>query len=104
LTIKQLEEYHASRKELLLVERQMMAMGEESHQTPRLKERLEKLTAELDMVNDYIDSLDDSLSRQLITLRYVEGMTRKDVGAFVGLSEVQAGRRIKSLLSVLPDS
>jgi DNA-directed RNA polymerase specialized sigma24 family protein len=86
-----------ARKELLVVERQLEACNEGSYQVPHLRARKGRLMAELAAVEDYVDSLDSSLMRQLVTLHFVEGMSIKEVAAYVGYSEKHACRLLKSL-------
>ena len=54
----------------------------------RLKEKLQRRVDDLiDLVveiNEYIETIDDSLIRQIITLRYVNGLTWDQVAAHVG--------------------
>lgn len=56
--------------------------------TQRLQKRLEKRLAELvkllEDTHDYIESIDDSLIRQIITLRHIEGLTWEQVAARIG--------------------
>ena len=86
MTKDQLEKYVTTRNELLLVTRQLEICGDESRQAARLKARADLLTAELDSVEEYIDSLESSFLRQVATLRYVEGLSLKDTAAIVGYS------------------
>jgi len=54
----------------------------------RLKEKLQRRVDDLiDLVveiNEYIETIDDSLIRQIITLRYVNGLTWDQVAAHIG--------------------
>ena len=54
----------------------------------RLKEKLQRRVDDLiDLVveiNEYIETIDDSLIRQIITLRYVNGLTWDQVAARIG--------------------
>jgi hypothetical protein len=54
----------------------------------RLKEKLQRRVDDLiDLVveiNEYIETIDDSLLRQIITLRHVNGLTWDQVAAHIG--------------------
>lgn len=54
----------------------------------RLQRRLSRRVAELmdllEELNDYLEKIDDSLIRQIIMLRYVEGLTWEQVAAKIG--------------------
>jgi len=50
----------------------------------KFNERIEKLTALVEEVNDYVESIDDSLIRQIIILRYIDGYTWEQVAAHIG--------------------
>ena len=104
LTRKQLETCYQLRKELALTVRRIETCGEDSPQTQRLKEKADVLSAEIEAVENYIDSLDNSLMRQIATLRFVEGMTLKDTAAYVGYSVMQTKRYIHKLLQALTGS
>ena len=53
----------------------------------RLKRVKRKLTSLMDLVeeaNEYINGIDDSLIRQILSLRYVNGLTWEQVAAHIG--------------------
>lgn len=58
------------------------------HRTQRLKRKLEKKVTELvellEATHEYIENIDDSLIRQIITLRHIEGLTWEQVAARIG--------------------
>jgi hypothetical protein len=62
--------------------------GGYERRTQRLKKRLEKRVTELikllEATHDYIENIDDSLIRQIITLRHIEGLTWEQVAARIG--------------------
>ena len=64
------------------------AHEEHSRKMKRLKERLQRRLGDLiDLVveiNEYIETIDDSLLRQIITLRHVNGLTWDQVAASIG--------------------
>lgn len=64
------------------------AHEEHSRKMKRLKERLQRRVDDLiDLVveiNEYIETIDDSLLRQIITLRHVNGLTWDQVAAHIG--------------------
>ena len=59
-----------------------------NRKTRRLQRKLERRVEELlDLVeetNDFIESIDDSLIRQIISLRYINGLTWEQVAAHIG--------------------
>ena len=62
--------------------------NEYNQKTRRLQRKLKRRTEELiDLVeemNRYIENIDDSLIRQIITLRYINGLTWEQVAARIG--------------------
>jgi len=50
----------------------------------KLNNRLNKLITQREQLEEYIVSIDDSLIRQIMTLRYVEGMGWKQVAQNIG--------------------
>jgi DNA-directed RNA polymerase specialized sigma subunit len=96
MTVEQLKKCYPLRKELALTVRRMEASVGGLHQE-RLRKKADALSAEIDAVMDYIESLESSLMRQVLTLRYFEGQDWKAVGAFVGLSRSQLTRILNKL-------
>lgn len=64
----------------------------------RLKEKLQRRVDDLiDLVveiNEYIETIDDSLLRQIITLRHVNGLTWDQVAASIGGGNTADGVRM----------
>ena len=52
----------------------------------KLKRKLEALMDERDRVLDYIETVPDSIMRQILMLKYINGMTWKQIGAEIGYS------------------
>lgn len=50
----------------------------------QLRRRLDELVDLMEEANKFIDSIDDSLIRQIITLRYIDGLTWNEVAARIG--------------------
>lgn len=50
----------------------------------KLKRRVEELIDLVDETNDYIENINDSLIRQILTLRYIDGLPWKIVAERIG--------------------
>lgn len=50
----------------------------------KLSRRMEELIDLVEETNEYIESIDDSLIRQIIALRYINGLTWDQVAASIG--------------------
>jgi len=50
----------------------------------KLNRRIDELVDLVEETYEYIDNIDDSLVRQIITLRYVNGLTWQQVAASIG--------------------
>ena len=50
----------------------------------KLNRRAEELLDLVEETNDYIENIDDSFIRQVITLRYINGLTWEQVAAHIG--------------------
>ena len=70
--------------------------GYGSRAIPRLIERKTKLEAECDAVERYIEAVEDSVVRQLLVRKYIEGKTIGEAAQFVGYSDRQAKRIIQA--------
>jgi len=117
MTRRRIEQYSKLRSEIVMLEGQILSAqlfgddyvsdvvqnsqrtqvikGYGSRAIPRLCERKAKYEAECDAVEHFIESLDDSVMRHLLTRRYIEARSLKETADLVGYSQVQAGRLIK---------
>jgi hypothetical protein len=50
----------------------------------KLSRRIEELIDLVEETNEYIENIDDSLIRQIISLRYINGLTWQQVAAHIG--------------------
>lgn len=50
----------------------------------RLQRRLDELMELVEETNEYIHTIDDSLIRQILSLRYINGLTWEQVAAHIG--------------------
>jgi DNA-directed RNA polymerase specialized sigma subunit len=73
----------------------METLSENSPLLQRLNIKATSLVARIEAVEDYIDSIDRSIVRQILTLRYVEGLTLKEIGAYVGYNAATITRLLK---------
>ncbi len=73
----------------------LVIKGYGSRAIPRLCERRSRFEADCNEVEHFIEALDDSIMRQLLTRRYIEGNTLKDTAQLVGYSVKQASRLIE---------
>ncbi len=54
----------------------------------KLKRKLDELMDERDKVLDYIETVPDSIMRQILMLKYINGMTWEQIGGEIGYSGV----------------
>lgn len=52
----------------------------------KLKRKLDELMDERDRVMDFINTVSDSVLRQILILKYINGMTWEQIGAEIGYS------------------
>ena len=60
----------------------------------RLQRRVDELMDLLEEINEYIEGIDDSLLRQIISLRHVNGLTWDQVAASIGGGNTGDGVRM----------
>lgn len=60
----------------------------------RLQRRVDELMDLLEEINEYIEGIDDSLIRQIISLRHVNGLTWDQVAASIGGGNTGDGVRM----------
>ncbi|HEY9060967.1 MAG TPA: RNA polymerase subunit sigma-24 [Pseudobacteroides sp.] len=65
----------------------------------KLKRKLDELMDERDKVLEYTNTLDDSLLRQIIILKYINGMTWEQIGGEVGYSARTVRRKHSKFFS-----
>ena len=66
----------------------------------RYTDRIQKMQADCDETEQWIEAIPDSLTRRIFRMRYIEGMTLKQVGNRVHMDKSTVGRKIDSFLKV----
>jgi len=61
----------------------------------QLQRRIDELLNLMKETNEYINNIDDSLIRQIISLKYVDGLTWEQVAASIGGGNTAEGLRKK---------
>ncbi|KNY24828.1 hypothetical protein [Pseudobacteroides cellulosolvens] len=59
----------------------------------KLKRKLEELMDERDKVLEYIETVPDSIMRQILMLKYINGMTWEQIGMKIGYSARSVRRK-----------
>ncbi len=60
----------------------------------RYMNRIAKLQKECDLVEEYIENIEDSVTRRIFRMYYLEGMSQKDVGVAVHIDRSRVSRKI----------
>ena len=68
---------------------------------PRLSARKASCEAECAAVEKYIESVDDSVMRQILTRRYIENRTLKETAELVSYSESRVKQLLRGFLETL---
>lgn len=69
----------------------------------KLNNKLCELMDERDKLNDFIETVDDSVMRMILTLKYVNGLTWHQIGNEIGYSERHCKRRYKKFFEKLKE-
>lgn len=78
--------------------------GYTSQTVPRLQKRKALLEKQCTAVERFVESVEDSVMRQILTRRYIEGRQLADTAALVGYSVRQIKRLIKNFFEKMsPD-
>nr|DAG16914.1 MAG TPA: Protein of unknown function (DUF1492) [Caudoviricetes sp.] len=85
-----------SAKEVPYAMHNITIKGYTSDYVPRLKKRKAALVKQCAAVEQFVESIEDSVMRQLFILRYIEGRGIAGAAQFVGYSERQARRLMNS--------
>ena len=72
--------------------------GYGSRAFPRLRERMVAKTIECEAIENYINSVEDSIMWQLLTIRYIEGKSLKETAEQVGYTTGYASKLINDFL------
>lgn len=64
----------------------------------RYMNRIAKLQKECNLVEEYIESIEDSVTRRIFRMYYLEGMSQKDVGVAVHIDRSRVSRKIEIFL------
>lgn len=81
-----------STKELPYAMHNIVIKGYTSSHVPKLKKRKAMREKECREIECFVESIEDSILRQLFTWRYIEGMSVAESAARVGYSRKQATR------------
>lgn len=73
--------------------------GYATRHVPKLHKRKAKLEAECAAVEKYIEDVEDSIMRQLLTRRYIEGKSIAEAADLVGYSEIHTKRLYKNFFA-----
>jgi len=76
--------------------RPVAVIGYGSKRLPKLYDAKRTREAECERIEEFVESVEDSLMRQLLTCRYIEGMKLCETAFIVGYSESQAKRLLSA--------
>jgi len=81
-------------------------LGSYDRKIQRIRNRLNRkrieLVEEKDMLTEYIYSLDDSFLRQILTYRYINGLTWQRIGVNMGYSSETVRKKHDKFLKSIP--
>ena len=66
----------------------------------RYTNRLGKLTEECDAVEQFIEDIEDSMTRRIFRMYYIDGISQRDVAAAVHLSQTAISKKISDFLKM----
>jgi len=75
--------------------RRLVIRGYGSRAIPRLCARRARYEAECDAIESFIEELEDSIMRQILTHRYIVGHTFEQTGELVGYSDRSVKRKVR---------
>ena len=129
MTKQRLEQYRKLRREIAMLERQIrtaeitggivtdtvrgssstipyqqhdiVITGYDSIDVPRLRAQKVAHDAECAAIKRYIETVDDSIIRQILVLRYIEGRTLGETAQLVDYSESRVKQLLKSFFKTL---
>lgn len=94
----------ASSHEIPYAMHNVIIKGYATCHVPKLRKRKTSLEAECTAIENYIDAVEDSIMRQLLTRRYIEGKSLAEASHWVGYSESQTKRLYKNFFKKMaPD-
>lgn len=93
-----------STKEIPYAMHNIVIKGYTSQHVPKLQKRKTQLEGECAAVERYIEAVEDSIMRQLLVRRYIEGKSLAEASRWVGYSESQTKRLYKNFFAKMaPD-
>ena len=66
----------------------------------RYTNRLGKLQEECDAVERYVEDIEDSMTRRIFRMYYIDGISQRDVAAAVHLSQAAVSKKISDFLKM----
>ena len=76
----------------------------EQHRRDRWEKRIEKLTTEIDEVESWIEAIPDGMTRRCFRMRYVDGMSLRQIAWKLNMDRSNVGKKINDFLKLSPNS
>ena len=76
----------------------------EQHRRERWEKRIEKLTTEIDEVESWIEAIPDGMTRRCFRMRYVDGMSLRQIAGKLHMDRSNVGKKINDFLKLSPNS
>lgn len=65
--------------------------------------RITKLTAECEAVEEFIEAIEDSVIRRILRMYYIDGLTQKEIGKKIHLDRSSISLKINNFLKTLQE-
>lgn len=76
----------------------------EQHRKERWTKRIEKLTAEIDEVESWIEAIPDGVTRRCFRMRYIDGMSLRQIAGKLHMDRSNVGKKINDFMKLSPNS
>lgn len=70
----------------------------------RWEKRIEQLRAEIDEVEAWIEAIPDGVTRRCFRMRYIDGMSLRQIAGRLHIDRSNAGKKINDFLKLSPNS
>ena len=70
----------------------------------RYTSRIAKLQKECDLVEEYIESIEDSVTRRIFRMYFIDGLSQRQISRAIHFDKSTVGRKIDKFLKVAPNA
>lgn len=77
-----------------------IAVSKSMKKIKKWQQEIEELEKEKEVIEDYIDNIEDHMTREIFSMKYCKGKTQRDIAETLDISQAKVSRIIKMYLKM----